>query len=498
MSANQIHSPLLADVVGVLDRTIALYDGRSSVEHLRQVRSRIDEPLRVAIAGKVKAGKSTLLNALVGEELAPTDEGECTRIVTWYRNGITYRVTLVPWSGAPQQVPFTRDQGAIEVQLGNFRPDDVANLTVDWPTASLARITLVDTPGIASLSTDVSARTHAFLTPDNDEPAPADAVLYLMRHLHSTDINFLEAFHEEEFAQPSPVNAIAVLSRADEIGVGRIDSMTSADRIARRYRDDPKVRRLVQTVTPVAGLLAQSGSTLRESDFRALAVLAEADRNDVDLLFLSADRFGHGSTAVPLDTEVRQELLSRLGLFGVRLSTAFIRAGRATNATQLARLLVERSGLNELRKVLLSQFAARADVLKARSALLALDRVLQTDPVPEAKALAAEVERVHAGAHDFAELRLLNALRIGHINMREEETRQMERLLGAEGTTPTERLGLDENASEAEIREALAQMIGRWQRRAENPISTRPVAEASRVLVRTCEGLYATLAARAG
>ena len=39
---------------------------------------RLDEPLRVAIAGKVKAGKSTLLNALVGEQVAPTDAGECT------------------------------------------------------------------------------------------------------------------------------------------------------------------------------------------------------------------------------------------------------------------------------------------------------------------------------------------------------------------------------------------------------------------------------------
>ena len=33
--------------------------------------SRLDGPLRVAIAGKVKAGKSTLLNALVGEKVAP-------------------------------------------------------------------------------------------------------------------------------------------------------------------------------------------------------------------------------------------------------------------------------------------------------------------------------------------------------------------------------------------------------------------------------------------
>ena len=53
---------------------------------------RLDEPLRVAIAGRVKAGKSTLLNALVGERLAATDAGECTRIVTWYRNALGYRV----------------------------------------------------------------------------------------------------------------------------------------------------------------------------------------------------------------------------------------------------------------------------------------------------------------------------------------------------------------------------------------------------------------------
>ena len=53
---------------------------------------RLDEPLRVAIAGRVKAGKSTLLNALVGERLAATDAGECTRVVTWYRNALGYKV----------------------------------------------------------------------------------------------------------------------------------------------------------------------------------------------------------------------------------------------------------------------------------------------------------------------------------------------------------------------------------------------------------------------
>ena len=57
-----------------------------AARELREVAGRVNGPIRLAIAGKVKAGKSTLLNAIIGEELAPTDAGECTRIVTWYRD----------------------------------------------------------------------------------------------------------------------------------------------------------------------------------------------------------------------------------------------------------------------------------------------------------------------------------------------------------------------------------------------------------------------------
>ena len=63
----------------------------------------------MAIAGKVKAGKSTLLNALVGEQLAPTDAGECTKIVTWYQHGHTYRVTLDMADGTTRPARFTRE-----------------------------------------------------------------------------------------------------------------------------------------------------------------------------------------------------------------------------------------------------------------------------------------------------------------------------------------------------------------------------------------------------
>jgi hypothetical protein len=480
---------LLDEVRRLLTAGVDTYRGTPQGDRLSAERDRLDEPLRVAIAGKVKAGKSTLLNALVGEELAPTDAGECTKIVTWYRDGITYRVTMYPHEGEARQVPFSRDAGAIDVDLQGVPVESVERLVVEWPSSSLRAITLIDTPGIASLSIDVSARTQAFLAPGEDQSTPADAVLYLMRHLHASDIGFLEAFHDQEFAQATPVNAVAVLSRADEVGVGRLDSMASASRIASRYKHDPKVRRLCQTVVPVAGLLAQSGSTLREAEYKALHSIGTAPPEDAERLFLSADRFVQAPTSIPLTSMEREHLLDRFGLFGVRLAAALIRQGAVTTSSQLANELVLRSGLIELRQVLLSQFAARRDVLKARSALLALDAVLREATVPGSDHIASELERVTAGAHEFAEVRLLNALRSGAVKVKPAESEEMERLLGAEGTAPAMRLGLDPSASSGEIRTALQNAIARWQRRAENPLSSREVADASRVLIRTCEGM---------
>jgi hypothetical protein len=485
---------LLGSVRTLLTRAAQSYGAVPAAQtRLQAVLDRLDEPLRVAIAGKVKAGKSTLLNALVGEELAPTDAGECTRIVTWYRDGITYRATLEPTHAEARQVPFSRDGGAITVDLGGTDADDVRRLVIEWPSSSLRQMTLIDTPGIASLSTDVSARTTAFLTPGDDQVTPADAVLYLMRHLHSSDINFLEAFHDEEFSQATPVNAVAVLSRADEVGVGRIDSMASAQRIAARYRQDAKVRRLAQTVVPVAGLLAQSGATLREAEYKALDAIASASRDDAEALFLSADRFVQATTPIPLTSMEREHLLDRFGLFGVRLAVALIRQGAASTATALSTELVRRSGLVELRDVLLSQFAQRRDVLKARSALLALEGVLHEHPVPGGDALASELERITSGAHEFAEIRLLNALRASGIKVKPAEAGEMERLLGAEGTALHTRLGLSPEADSSEARRALQNAIGRWQRRAESPMSGRVVADVARVVVRSVEGVLAGL-----
>jgi hypothetical protein len=458
-------------------------DRPETVRLLRRQLERLDEPLRVAVAGRVKAGKSTLLNALVGERVAPTDAGECTRVVTWFRDGPVSRIVMHPKHGPVEPLTVRRDDGALVIDIGDTPAAALDRIVVDWPSQNLRATTLIDTPGIASLSTENSRRTVEFLDPDDESPSEADAVIYLMRHLHTADADFLEAFRDGPdggVSRATAVNTVAVLSRADEIGAGRVNAMESARAIARRYREEPTVRGLCQNVVAVAGLLAETGATLRQAEYQALAELAALEHRELDRSLLSVDRF------LRPDPQ-RAVLLRRLGLFGIRLSTMLIRDG-ATSPAELAAELVARSGLPELRAVLQVQFSERRDVLKARSALLALDRVLRADP-RRAGPLVSRLERLLASAHEFTELRTLGALRAGAVGLPRAVSLEAERLLGNAGAAVTSRLGLPDDADAEAVRQAATASLRRWKRHALNPIYPRPAVDTCRVVVRTCEGL---------
>lgn len=477
----------VADLVALAQQVYADDPGISEV--LASYATRLREPLRVAFSGMVKAGKSTLLNACIGEEIAPTDTGECTRVVTWYRYGDTPRVTLHPRVGSPRNLPLRRRDGRLVLDLGGTPAEDITRLVVDWPVKSLRDLTLIDTPGIASLSTDVSARTVDFMTPE-DAPADADAVIYLMRHLHASDLKFLEAFEDTDNARSGTVNALAVLSRADEVGAGRIDALISAQSIAERYGQDPRLRSMALAVVPVAGLIAQSAKTLRQAEFAALSDLAALDRSARERLMLSADRFARAEPEMSPSPQQRAELLDRFGLFGIRLATAIINGG-VSEATDLARELARRSGLNDLLDLTDIHFRSRALALRGRSVLIGIETLVRQNPRPEADELTSALERLLLSAHEYRELRLLAALRSATVTLPDGRAAEAERLIGGQGATPAHRLGMP-NDTEPHLLLAQARThLRRWRTLAESPLSAPSVVQVCDVVVRSCEAIAA-------
>ncbi|NKQ53539.1 GTPase domain-containing protein [Amycolatopsis sp. K13G38] len=390
-------------------------DSPRAVGWLQRHLDRFGDPLRLAVVGASETGKSTLVRAIAGENVADEQAG-------------------MAWIGQPRHEPTLLDTPAIEPGAA---PNTVENICME-----------------------------------------ADAVLYLVRHPHNADLGFLHTLRDHPIARAAAVNAIVVLSRADELAGGRPDALISARQVARRYRREPEVRELCQDVVPVSGLVACAARTLADAEFDALAALAATPREDLEPQLLSADRF------LLRDGEMRGPLLDRFGMFGVRLALTLIRRGANTPAA-LAGELVPRTGLADLRQAIERNFTSRQAALKTRSALLGLDVVLRMEPRPAAAPLAEGLDRILASAHEFRELRLLAALRGGRMRLSPDLLAEAERLVGGHGTEPAERLGV----GEGDVRPAVLEMLRRWRGWAESPEFGESERRAAAVVLRSCEEL---------
>jgi hypothetical protein len=458
---------------------------------LQAIADRLAEPLRVAVAGRLKAGKSTLLNALIGEEIAPTDTGECTRVVTWYRYAQTPAVRLVPIVGDPVERPVRLAGHRLLLDLGGRATEEIARIEVSWPAPLLTQVSLIDTPGLASLSTEVSARSEETLTA-GEGVAEVDAILYLMRHLHAEDADFLTEFIDGHDLSYLPATTLILLARADEIGGGRIDAMVAAGRIADRYRHDPLVRRMCLDVLPVAGLLGQAAATLRQREFDALAEIAVLDREERQRLLVSADRFVstplRSAVATP---EMRLRLLQRLGVFGVRLATTLIKGGIGS-ATALSDALLLHSNVATVKDVFETYLTSRSRALRERNALLALDRLLAVEDSAEAITLRERVALTMRGETEPEEMLALVGLRTAPPQtLSPEQVAEAERILGGSGTDVWVRLGTGRSATPGEIDVRAVRAVAAWRRVEASPAQSAAATQVAAGVIRTLEAILA-------
>ena len=378
----------LATGIAMLCDEIVTKTSADAGGQVRHIGERLHEPLRVAIAGRLKAGKSTLVNALIGRRVAPTAAGECTRVVTRYRYGTADRVDVVTRDGARHSRPLD-DDGMVPARLG-APATRVAYVDVTLTSDRLRDLTVVDTPGLASTDTAGSARAAeavglggepgagAAVGIDADsagEIAAAEAVVYVFTQaVRADDRHALAAFHaaSARFAT-SPINALGVLARIDTLVGGAGDPWPVAVRLAEQQA--ALLGRTVADVVPVAGLLAETAGAgrLTAADRDALARLATLPAGELTLLLTSADLFR--SRPAPVGAEQRERLLTRLDLYGIGFACAALAAEPRLGTGELVRRLAAASGLPRLRDTLDRSFRWRSDAIKAGWALTRLERL---------------------------------------------------------------------------------------------------------------------------
>lgn len=432
--------PLSARVAALCDN-IAARVGGDTREQVRRLRRRLDEPLRVAVAGRLKAGKSTLVNALIGRRVAPTDVGECTRVVTRFRYGTTDRVDVVRRDGARVSLPLD-EEGMVPQRLGAPLAE-VAYVDVTLTSDRLRGLTVLDTPGLASADASTSAAgagaaRFAEAAPvdegiDADSAAAvvaAEAVIYVFTQVvRADDVQALEAFRAASARlSANPINSVGVLTKVDKLVGGGGDPWGPAGRLADEQAR--LLRQVVSDVVPLVGLLAETtqAGRLTSADCAALRTLAGMPEPQRRLLLASADLFTGRDAPVP--RQQRQRLLRLLDLYGIGFALAQLTAAPQTGSGHLVRLLGEASGLPRLRHTLDQAFGWRTDAIKAGWAVSRLDTLAGRVAAAEREVLRDGIEQV-LRQPEYHRLRLLEvaqSVSSGTVELPEPMRRELIRL----------------------------------------------------------------------
>ncbi|MBW4681421.1 MAG: dynamin family protein [Microcoleus vaginatus WJT46-NPBG5] len=113
---------------------------------------------RLAVIGEFSQGKSTLLNALLGQEIQPVREIPCSGTVTVLKYGTQKRVVCRYRNGREEEIPFEQyqEKAAIpeEAALGNLSDElaesEIDEIVFEHPNFDLCSsgVEIIDSPGL--------------------------------------------------------------------------------------------------------------------------------------------------------------------------------------------------------------------------------------------------------------------------------------------------------------------------------------------------------------
>ncbi len=515
----------------IFEITLGITSSRPALAPLGKIISqhsqRLDEPMRVAVAGTIKTGKSTLINALLGEKVVPTGAVEATFNVNWFKYGKDkfLKIHFKNKNLSPEQKSF---QELETVTLRAKENQDyllsIAYIEVFYPTEILKEFNLIDTPGLASFYKVDSENTSKFLGLDSEEDAnflnkhaeeltditrsqtsEADAIVYLFaKNISEFDIDIVSQFQGQVMKQASPINTIGVLNQVDfNWTLGDNSPLEEGKKITKRkINDSPQLHNLFYKICPASGLLAFGAQTLTKEEFAALTQLAHIKIEQLEDMLSSADDF---LDEYPKEANIpeycqRDSLWDKLGQYGIWASCKLIRNNRINKQEALATELLQHSGLGELRELLLSHFGNRALLIKLNSALQhiltecfyqlkTLKRVSNGNPdIKFIRDIASLFEQLKDEEHAFRELRVLQDYYEEKLDFSEKEIDNLLQVTGECGKSIEERLGLSKNSSHTEMLSKANELTTYWNRKANDIMNANSsTIDAARALAHSYE-----------
>jgi hypothetical protein len=347
----------------------------------------------LAVGGRVKAGKSTFINTLLGEQLALVGTTETTATI----NRFIYGKPADP--SKPIKVVYKNGNVSYESQefMDSFQGNDAKTMALSKGILYFERaienpilldIDLVDTPGTdAVVDEHQEVAESAFgiaqgeLRKEHDEQTKdlvkkADAVIYLVGAVaNQSNKQFLDNF-QQACEGASALNAIGVISRIDEEENTLYNSKDQAEYVANSLKDQ------LSGVMPVSASLYYAINK-HAAQFENWQRLLKAIPEDIFNTYLCRSQEAwegkydaalvkkHSNLII---AEVRRQMKGDMpwGVFRAIVKTLY----STTSAEEARKQLLALSNFDEVKQVLQDQFFARAKAIKCTILLAQLKKIL--------------------------------------------------------------------------------------------------------------------------
>lgn len=426
MGQNTYITQVLQDCLQSCIKTAEISHCSQLVNTLHRVSDDISQPMQLAIIGKISSSKSTLVNAILGEEeLVATGSMELTYNVSWLKYGDTEADVIVHFNDGKilsvdrNEWKLWANQNVAELKSG------VEYIEVTCQHELLKKINIIDTPGLFSTHGFDSANTIKFLKevkPDavlllSPDPAFAQAAIDILKEFQGHCIS--SNYHL------SPLNAIGIFAKIDYQWKFQEDKDRTAievvDNEIQKSRKDSTLKESLHTVLPICSKLALATTTITDGDVRLIKVLLTSA--DYNKMMKNPMAFCHTNMNTPVSTDDRQYLLNKFDLYGIHELGKVISDGEE-DLTYMKHLLNIISGFGEFMYVLNSHFGERSVLIKAQNAVRNIVSVCremrkQPDCTSEVTKCCNDIESKITSTvlrlHEYRELDMLNRIYAGEV-----------------------------------------------------------------------------------
>lgn len=418
---------------------------------IRKSIDKLDEPMQLAIIGKISSSKSTLVNAILGkDELMSTGQKEVTYNVGWLKYGKSDSDIIIHYKD--NRPPCKRSRKEFErlsVDSDHAEIDNISFIETFDDSEILKDINIIDTPGLDAKREKDSQNTLDFIS-----KVRPDAVVMLFTHAVAESV--LDVVRQFNTGSSfNPLNAIGILSKIDVLWQETIPRDKSALSIGKkmvvnRKKKDAMLSKTLFDLYPISALLFLAATTINEDDVNLIVKAYNADSVAFIRSLHSMPNFLK-EKANPMSDDERQKLVNKLGLYGIWLIVQQIKNNLPTSINDIKELFIMESGANDFKKSLYNHFGSRAKLIKIESVYQRLNQEIQkaranvrnTAETNLLFNIEQKISDVFSSlVHEHKEYNLLNKIYSGELQLDNDVEQEFKNICGESGNSAPEKLGL--------------------------------------------------------